>query len=73
MILDVKNTSEIGKRCDVFDADGVEVKYCISCDTETGQVESLLHDGKSFVLEDNEQSVKRVSEFRPAPLSVNWL
>ena len=73
MLLNVKNTSEIGKRCEVFDANGVEVKYCLSCDTETGEVETFLHDGKAYVLEDCGQSVKRVSEFRPAPLSIKWL
>ena len=73
MLLNVENTSGIGKRCEVFDACGFEVKYCIFCDTETGEVEILLHDGEKFVVEDCGQSVKRVSEFRPAPLRVNWL
>jgi hypothetical protein len=53
----------------VFDANGVELLFVIGCDTETGEAEHLVSDGKgSFVLTDDGEAAKRVTFTHPAPL-----
>jgi len=73
MKLNIENTAAVGKPCAVFDAEGVEVKYCVACDTVTGEVETLLHEGESFVSQANGKSAERVRGHRPAPLTFKRL
>jgi len=43
-VFTIENTSKIGRPVRVFDADGNEIPFCISCDTETGEVERYETD-----------------------------
>jgi len=52
----------------VFDANGLEWRYVVECDTETGRVVCLKRDGDSFVAEDGE--VVREAHHTAAPLTL---
>ncbi len=69
---DIENTAKIGKPCRVFDAKNEEILWVVFCDTETGDVERLQHDGQSFVVNAEGDAINRVTENRPAPLRVEW-
>jgi hypothetical protein len=59
--------------CQVFDADGVELKYAIWADTETGEAVHYVRDGDGFVIEVHEHGQRGPKcEWRkhPAPLTV---
>jgi len=73
MKLNIENTAAIEKPFTVFDADGVEVKFCVACETETGYVETLLHDGESFITQLDGKGLERFRGRRPAPLAIKWL
>jgi hypothetical protein len=69
MILDAKTD-----RCRVFDANGVELKYVLWCDTETGEAERYVRDEGGFVIvhEGNYGGMSYVKTERvhyPAPLT----
>lgn len=72
MIYDVENTAKVGKPCRVVDANGQDVRFVVSCDTETGDVLRLKHDGESFVI-GADGDVETISERVPAPLHIEWL
>jgi len=58
--------------CQVFDANGVELKYAIWADTETGEAVHYVRDDKGFVIEvheHGERSVKTEWRQHPAPLT----
>jgi hypothetical protein len=55
-----------GDRVRIFDAHGDEIKLATWCDTESGEVEVLVHDGDGYVLDDGE--IKREKLTVPAPL-----
>ena len=69
---DIENTIKIGKPCQVFDANNDEILWVVSCDTETGEVERLEHDGQSFVTDEEGYDINRIIENRPAPLYTKW-
>ena len=61
----LKAPDDIG--CKVYDANGVELKYLVWCDTETGKVRELAkkEDGE-FVFDD--EGIRIVEKTYPAPL-----
>ena len=59
----------------VYAADGTEIKYVVWMDTDTGEVETLRHDGTSFVFEGENtcpptKTVARDRRTYPAPLTI---
>ena len=57
-----------GDRGTVFDANGVEVEYCLSANLKTGKCKEIGRDRKGrFILAGDE--VKRIVRFRKAPLT----
>ncbi len=58
--------------CDVFDANGVELKYATWCDTETGEAVHLARDERGFVFTVNDEGetiAKTEWRQHPAPLT----
>jgi hypothetical protein len=60
-------------QCQVFDANGVELKYAIWADTETGEAEHYVRDETGFVIVHpggyiGESYVKTEKRQHPAPL-----
>lgn len=68
-IYNVDNTSAIGKPVRVFDANGMELHYCLEVDTTTGRVLQFVTQDGSLV-ENDEGDLKRQEEYYPAPLLV---
>ena len=60
-------------RCRVFDANGVELKYAVWADTDTGEAVHYVRDETGFVLTTDEAYGERCvkTEWRqhPAPLT----
>ena len=66
-------TADKGKPIRVYDATGAEVHYCVSCDTETGDVEVYALDTLGRVLVDHTiQEPTVIAKKLPAPLRVEW-
>lgn len=71
MIYNVENTAAIGKPCTVYDANGVEVPWCVECNTETGEVTQFLCDEKGPVIKDGEIVLQK--NVHPHPLELVFL
>lgn len=70
----IENTSEIRKPCRVFDADGVELKYVVMCDTETGEVEQLVYNENDRHFEKAiGNTIARSVKFYPKPLRIEFI
>ncbi len=69
MKYNTKNTIDINKPIVVYDANGSEIKYCIECDTETGQASQLKVRPDGSMITINEEPVISEGTF-PAPLRV---
>lgn len=62
--------------CEVFDANGVPLKWCIWCDTKTGEaVHIALDDGRVEFVTDERGKRSPKTEWRqhPAPLKFTRL
>ena len=70
----LENTTDIGRPCRVFDANGVELDYCVSCDTETGEVTQIQWDPETrdFVFNEAGDGVLRKTTLYPKPLRVEF-
>ena len=73
MLLNVDNTSRIGKPVRIFDADGQEVKRVVECDTTTGHVVRFMTAAGQLVRTPDGNDIQRLTENRPAPLRVEPL
>jgi hypothetical protein len=54
----------------VFDANGIELKYLLRCVVETGEVTQLVRDGVGFVLDREGMEIARQQAWYPAPLRI---
>jgi hypothetical protein len=54
--------------CDVFDANGVPLKYVVWCDTETGEAVHITQPLESTVDEGGEAGLRKEWRQHPAPL-----
>lgn len=72
-VLTRENTADMGKRCNIFDASGQEVEYCLSAVLETGEVEVFARDRNGDFITNSNGDLLRMTCIRPAPLRVEWL
>ena len=54
--------------CDVFDANGVPLKYVVWCDTETGEAVHIVRPLEFTIDDDGEAGVRKEWRQHPAPL-----
>ena len=73
-IYTVDNTSKIGRPCKVFDANGVELRWVLRCDTETGEVEQHATDPETGKIQIDiaKGEIVQQTKFYPAPLRVEF-
>jgi hypothetical protein len=57
--------------CDVFDANGVPLKYVVWCDTETGEAVHIVQPLEFTIDDDGEAGVRKEWRQHPAPLKFN--
>jgi len=72
MILTAENTSEAGKPCMLFDADGQQIEYVFQADTETGLVGQYVRDENGRLQDDGQDMMREFVHYKP-PLSVMWI
>jgi hypothetical protein len=68
MIYNVGNTSAIGKRCKVFDANNVEIVRCVEVDTDTGLVVR-----QKIPREIQNDGIVTVQEKAKLPIRIEWV
>lgn len=58
--------------CCIFDANGDEMIDVLACNTDTGEVERLLHVDGELVVDPVSRRLITIRELRPAPLRIEY-